>query len=41
MGLAFYAYSSERYELSVYRSGDFFGSVEEAFDIGAMYLSAE
>jgi hypothetical protein len=40
-GLAFYTYSNERYELCMYRSGGFFGPVEEAFDIGAMYLSAE
>ena len=37
-GLAFYTYSNERYELCVFRSGSFFGTVEEGFDIGAVYL---
>ncbi|HET6573504.1 MAG TPA: hypothetical protein VFG68_07875 [Fimbriiglobus sp.] len=36
--LGFYTYSNERYELCVFRSGDFYGPPEEAFEIGAMYL---
>ena len=35
---AFYTYSNERYEPAVFHSGDWFGTPEEAFDIGAMYL---
>lgn len=34
-GFAFYTYSNDRYELAVFRSGDFFGPPEEAFDIAA------
>lgn len=34
-GFAFYTYSSERYELSVFPSGDFFGPPEEAFEMAA------
>ena len=34
-GFAFYAYSSERYELSVFPSGEFFGHAEEAFRVSA------
>jgi hypothetical protein len=34
-GFAFYAYSSERYELSVVPSGEFFGPPEEAFRVSA------
>jgi hypothetical protein len=30
-GFAFYTYSNEKYELSVFPSGDFFGPPEEAF----------
>jgi hypothetical protein len=38
-GYAFYAYSSDRYELSVYPSGEFFGAAEEAFRSSAgLYL---
>ncbi len=38
-GFAFYTYSNERYELSVFPSGDFFGTPEEAFQVSAqMYL---
>lgn len=37
-GLAFYTYSHERYELSVFPSGKFYGTPEEAFGVGAMYL---
>jgi len=35
---AFYTYSNERYEPCFLRSGDFVGTMEEAFDIGAVYL---
>ncbi|HEY8744203.1 MAG TPA: hypothetical protein VIU62_13945 [Chloroflexota bacterium] len=34
-GFAFYAYSSERYELSVYPSGEFLGPPEAAFHVAA------
>ena len=34
-GFSFYTYSNERYELSVFRSGEFLGPPEEAFDIAA------
>jgi hypothetical protein len=37
---AFIAYSSEKHELSIFPSGDFFGSPEEAFETAAgAYLS--
>jgi hypothetical protein len=35
---AFYTYSHERYEPCIFPNGDWFGTVEEGFDIGAMYL---
>ena len=39
-GFAFYTYSNEKYELSIFPSGDFFGSPEEAFEVAAgLYLS--
>jgi hypothetical protein len=38
---AFYTYSNERYEPTVFHSGDWFGTPEEAFDIGALYLRSE
>lgn len=39
-GFAFYAYSSEKYELSIYPSGEFIGKPEEAFFVSAnMYLN--
>jgi len=38
---AFYTYSTERYEPTVFHSGDWFGTPEEAFDIGASYLRSE
>lgn len=39
-GFAFFAYSGEKYELSVFPSGEFFGTPEEAFDTSARaYLS--
>jgi hypothetical protein len=38
-GFGFYTYSNERYELAVFPSGDFFGPVEEAFQVAAqLYL---
>jgi hypothetical protein len=38
-GFAFYTYSNERYELSVFPSGGFFGQPEEAFHASAgVYL---
>ena len=38
-GFAFYTYSNERYELSIFPSGDFYGTPEEAFDTAAsVYL---
>ena len=38
-GFAFYTYSNERYELSVYPSGDFLGTPEDAFETSAaVYL---
>jgi len=36
--VSFFAYSSEKYELTILASGDFFGTPEEGFDIGAVYL---
>jgi hypothetical protein len=39
-GFAFYTYSNERYELSVFPSGEFLGPPEEAFQASAeVYLS--
>ena len=41
-GLAFYTHSNERYELCVFPStGSFLGTVEEAFDVGAVYLQRQ
>ncbi len=34
-GFAFYTYNNERYQLSVFPSGDFFGPPEEAFHVSA------
>ncbi|MBP7964429.1 MAG: hypothetical protein KBG20_13095 [Caldilineaceae bacterium] len=34
-GLAFYTYSNETYQLSVYDNGEFFGRAEDAFRIAA------
>jgi hypothetical protein len=39
--LAFYTYSHEKYELCVFHSGDFYGTPEEAFDVGAVYLQTD
>jgi hypothetical protein len=36
---AFYTYSNERYEPSAYPDGGWFGTVEQAFDVGAVYLT--
>jgi hypothetical protein len=36
--LGFYTYSHERYELCAFPSGVFYGTPEEAFEIGAVYL---
>ena len=36
--LAFYTYSNERYEPCVYPHGSWFGTVEQAFDVGAVHL---
>lgn len=38
-GFAFYTYSSEKYELSIFPNGTFTGTPEEAFAASAMYLS--
>ena len=35
---AFYTYSHERYEPSVFANGTFLGTPEEAFDLAAVYL---
>jgi hypothetical protein len=38
-GFGFFAYSSEKYELSVFPSGEFFGLPEDAFQVSAqLYL---
>ena len=36
--LAFFTYSNETYQPCVFHNGDFLGTPEEAFDIGAVYL---
>ena len=36
--VAFYTYSNEKYEPCIYPDGSWFGSMEDAFDIGATYL---
>lgn len=36
--LAFYTYSNEQYSPCVFGTGDFFGTPEEALQIGAIYL---
>jgi hypothetical protein len=38
---AFYTYSNERYEPTIFPTGDWFGTPEEAFDIGAAYLRSD
>lgn len=37
--LAFCTCSNERYEPCVYPHGSWFGTVEQAFDVGAVYLT--
>ncbi|MEL6489721.1 MAG: hypothetical protein AAFQ95_07130 [Cyanobacteria bacterium J06621_3] len=36
--MAFYTYSNNKYEPSMFRNGTFFGTPEEAFECSAMYL---
>jgi hypothetical protein len=36
--VAFYTYSHDRYEPCIFPAGDWFGTLEEGFDIGAVYL---
>jgi len=36
--VAFYTYSHERYEPTVFGSGQLLGTPEEGFDVGAVYL---
>jgi hypothetical protein len=36
--MAFYTYSNEKYEPSLFANGTFLGTPEEAFEIGAIYL---
>jgi hypothetical protein len=38
---AFYKYSDEKYEPCTFPNGTWFGSPEEAFDIGARYLGVD
>ena len=35
---AFYSYSNNKYELSVFNNGSFYGTPEEAFESSALYL---
>ena len=37
--MAFFTYSHERYEPCFFPSGKQFGTPEEAFDVGAVYLT--
>jgi hypothetical protein len=37
-GLAFYKYSDKKYELCMFHDGNFLGTPEEGFAVGAMYL---
>lgn len=36
--LAFYTYSNEKYEPSVFDTGEFLGTPEQGLDVGAVYL---
>lgn len=36
--VAFFTYSNEKYTPSVFDNGEFFGTPEEGFDVGAVYL---
>ena len=38
--MAFYTYSNERYEPCTFPNGTFYGTPEEAFEVGAVYLRA-
>lgn len=38
--MAFYTYSNERYEPCTFPNGTFYGTPEEAFEVGAVYLQA-
>ena len=37
--LAFYTYSNEKYEPCIFNNGSFYGTPEEGFEIGAIYLN--
>jgi hypothetical protein len=37
--IAFYTYSHEKYEPCTFDNGSWFGTLEEGFDIGAVYLN--
>ncbi len=37
-GFAFYTYSGEKYELSIFPSGEFYGPPEDAFEASSLYL---
>jgi hypothetical protein len=37
--LALFTYSNEQYTPCVYPNGESFGTVEQAFDVGAVYLT--
>ena len=36
--LAFYTYSNEKYEPSLFDTGEFLGTPEQGLDVGAVYL---
>ena len=36
--VAFFTYSNEKYSPAVFDTGEFFGTPEEGFDVGAVYL---
>jgi len=38
--MAYYTYSNERYEPCTFANGTFYGTPEEAFEVGAVYLRA-
>ena len=38
-GFAFYTYSNDRYEVSVFPSGEFLGPPEDAFSVSAVHLA--
>jgi len=41
-GFAFYTYSAEHYELSVFPNGEYFGPPEDAFQVSAqLYLTGD